>query len=856
MDDLELWSCLRGGTLGRGLAEPLCQLARLPLHRRAAFLGLLEPALRHADPKVRAAAVLCLEGATGIGAWKKLVAALKDPEPAVRRAAVDALHASAKADPVRWVHALFHPDAVVVERALQLGPPEGFFLPFDFPVGPSGARDLAAAALPAGLREMDELAARVEEILRDRLSGWEDIQALEDFLRLGTEVDTDLRSRAGFYLAHITSQELALPVMVHADHFESDPAVRNAARDLLLDVPGDVVETLARAAVTQGCRVRENWLSDLMNSRSRFSEDEAALALLVAEATDPEVRRWARDYLPYSATRDLKLARLARVFAWGMVLGRYLTGHLFRIEMIPGEMEMGYTRLKENKIYITPRPILLGERFGTEVVRGLILHEYGHHLYHKGPEAEEVWHQAELEKLDRLLNLVEDEHLERNLRHRSSLFGHLLKILAAYAFQHSQHEVPVAALLGVLGERAPAVLRRAGLGAARKPGHVAVGSGRLLREMEDAGSSFARFLRGLRLGLGNRSGDPRVAQGLALFRGRFRHSTMPQLLAIARKLREIFGQEADLLEHLSMEKALAIQDDEWLGQGEGLLAADVCQAAEGLLEARQQKRRGTRPGGTGLNLGPEEHFNRIDNIQPVPHDPARHADYARRVARAARRLREYFRDLGLGLRPERRRLQGRLIDRTRLRDLLLKGDPRLLIAHQQERLTDLFLGVLIDCSGSMAGPKMEKARLFGTLLAEAVKDHAGIDLRLFGFEDRVIWDAGTARRCAAHALNAGGGNNDAAALWHASQVARVSHRKARLLVMISDGLPAECTVAALRALVSRLTRQNYCCAQVAVQALSEICFPHYVVVEDENFDAAVQKFGNIVMRLVGKALGA
>jgi cobalamin biosynthesis protein CobT len=163
--------------------------------------------------------------------------------------------------------------------------------------------------------------------------------------------------------------------------------------------------------------------------------------------------------------------------------------------------------------------------------------------------------------------------------------------------------------------------------------------------------------------------------------------------------------------------------------------------------------------------------------------------------------------------------------------------------------------VVIDCSGSMAGPSIEKARLFGTLLAEAVRGHPGIDLRLFGFTDRVIYDAGTARQCAVHALEANGGNNDAAGLWHAYLAARASRRQAKLLVMISDGAPTECTVAALAGLVKRLTRRRVCCAQVAVQPLQQICFPHYVLLQDNRLDACVRQFGAVIMRLVGQTMG-
>jgi hypothetical protein len=346
---------------------------------------------------------------------------------------------------------------------------------------------------------------------------------------------------------------------------------------------------------------------------------------------------------------------------------------------------------------------------------------------------------------------------------------------------------------------------------------------------------------------------------LALFKGRFRHSTMPQLLEIARRLREIFGPETSLLDGgYAPDDAFCTDEAEGLAAGAGIQGDVVDRAVDKLLDERDESPKPSSAGSggpRGLNLGEHETFNEITAVVPVPHNPAEHARYARQVTRHAQQLRRYFENLGFGLRAQTRRLQGRSIDRTLLRRMVLTGDPRILISRQVQRYTDLFLGVVIDCSGSMAGASMEKARLFGTLLAEAVRGQPGIDLRIFGFTDKVIYDAGTAKRCAVHGLVANGGNNDAAGLWHAYQAARASRRKAKLLVMISDGAPTECTVAALRGLVQRLTRRKCCCAQVAVMPLAEICFPHYVLLEDNQLDTCVRQFGAVIMRLVGQALG-
>jgi hypothetical protein len=44
------------------------------------------------------------------------------------------------------------------------------------------------------------------------------------------------------------------------------------------------------------------------------------------------------------------------------------------------------------------------------------------------------------------------------------------------------------------------------------------------------------------------------------------------------------------------------------------------------------------------------------------------------------------------------------------------------------------------------------------------------------------------------------------------------------------------------------------CAQVAVQPLAEICFPHYVVCNDPTIEQTVTRFGRVVMGLVRKTL--
>src|SRR3569833_4709842 len=140
-----------------------------------------------------------------------------------------------------------------------------------------------------------------------------------------------------------------------------------------------------------------------------------------------------------------------------------------------------------------------------------------------------------------------------------------------------------------------------------------------------------------------------------------------------------------------------------------------------------------------------------------------------------------------------------------------------------------------------------RAKRFAALVAEAVRPLPGVEARFFGFTASVIYDAGTARDCHVVGLHADGGSNGAAGLYHAANVAMASAKRAKVLVMISDGLPTECSVEALRGLVSTLPRRRgIVCAQVAVHPLEEVCFPSYVLL-----DGALEPAVALFVRLIG-----
>ncbi|MBL4687598.1 MAG: hypothetical protein JKY37_23585 [Nannocystaceae bacterium] len=587
-------------------------------------------------------------------------------------------------------------------------------------------------------------------------------------------------------------------------------------------------------------------------------------ARLLTHARNPRICQQIVQTTTHGSDRRLKIHDIADTFAWGVRRGRELTGRFFRVHMTWQRGDYGHTYLDSNSIHVTPLPILRGDRYGRDVVEALILHEYGHHMYHRGEAKQRVWGRATGEGLGHLFNLVADEQLERNLRALRPEYGDRLKRLASYAFQHNDREMNFDSLLQMLGASAFDALSQEPLGLAFDARSVLVHSGNLLRELERVGNSFARFVRALRQGLGNRHGDPIVEEALDLFRHRFRHSTMNQLYATTKRLQELFGFEAKLAEQIGSQETIKESGREAAIHGENIDDAEVQREIERILDPRQLDRLrkgaddGSKPRKLAVNVIDDDSFTKITDIRIVAPDAIKHREIAAEVRRHSERIRRYFSEMGLSFVPQRARMRGRAFDKTRARAVVLRRDPRMLVARQLTVTTDLFIGVVIDCSGSMrTGESMKKAHRFGVLLAEAVRGLSNVDARFFGFTDDVIYDAGNERQCAVAALETGGGNNDAAALYHAAMTAERSRRRSKLLVMISDGLPTECSAVALRNLAEQITRRKgILCAQVAVRPLAEVCFPHYVEIKPgDTLDVAVRRFGEIVARLAKRALG-
>ena len=329
----------------------------------------------------------------------------------------------------------------------------------------------------------------------------ENLDALRAFLATGTKRMGSLRRRAARVLLD-EGDDSAFPLVLTQELEEA-----TGRSTLLVSAGDDLVDLTATSILAAGTALaKEAALLRHLASISLFRA-EPAFEIILRRGTVDKARIAAAGALSRGMSRERKLLKVVSTFSWGGRVGQRLLGKRMRVKMT-GSQKLGFTRTRENVVYVSPLPMLRGDRQGTEIVEGLILHELGHHLYHAGPANEAVWETAKKEGIGGLLNLVADEHLERNMRAIDSEYGDKLKRLAAYAFQHNGRPIEVSGLLRHVGARAAEVIPQVHLGVARDPTTVLVESGSLLFLMERAGLSFVRFARALRMGLGNRHADP------------------------------------------------------------------------------------------------------------------------------------------------------------------------------------------------------------------------------------------------------------------------------------------------------------------------------------------------------------
>ena len=206
-------------------------------------------------------------------------------------------------------------------------------------------------------------------------------QALLQFLEAGTDRTFDLRREVAKKLQE--KREEVLPLLLDQEG-NQQPVNGGLFQGL---TPGTIEKAVLSVLVLGQNYFREDFLWPLLQAAGLNAEDHPEpFEHLLLKGETLWIKQEALAWLNRSRRKELLLRQVARTFTWGMEVGRQLTGKLFGVEMIVGE-DLGYTRFEENRIYINPLPLIRREMNGREVVEGLILHELGHHVYHRGPGA-------------------------------------------------------------------------------------------------------------------------------------------------------------------------------------------------------------------------------------------------------------------------------------------------------------------------------------------------------------------------------------------------------------------------------------------------------------------------------------
>jgi hypothetical protein len=223
--------------------------------------------------------------------------------------------------------------------------------------------------------------------------------ALRAFLEEGTLRMGSLRRLVAEHL-HSRGDFTGFPIVV-----EQELEASKGESRLLVGVDPKLVRAVTLAFLAAGNAIAKeaSLLHHLAPTGVDFmAKDEAYETILLHCASDP-IRQRAALAIRSGLRRLHKLMRVAETFAWGARMGQELLGRLYRVQMTGGQ-SLGHTFMQERKIWVTPLPILRGDRHGREIVEALILHEYGHHLYHRGKDGMAVWDQAQKEGIHGLLN--------------------------------------------------------------------------------------------------------------------------------------------------------------------------------------------------------------------------------------------------------------------------------------------------------------------------------------------------------------------------------------------------------------------------------------------------------------------
>ncbi|HEV8323843.1 MAG TPA: HEAT repeat domain-containing protein [Myxococcota bacterium] len=881
---------------------------------RLAALG--EAAIGDSSAEVRRAGAWALGAAGRAASAARLAAALGDADVSVRIAALDALaRCDVTAGTAQALRLLEDGEWTVRQEAanvLERAPSAGHV--------PALARQLAdddedvRRAIHAALAAHDDDAAGVA-LLLGALDDDEDVSGPAGaLLRAEPPAPAVARLRAAGLDPAQAASESGGPSLVAIGAFLSDGAARRGLAVELLDLlrASKDWEHRQRCAQILGA-IEGPEPGERLVALCKDADEDVRVAALRALAARPDPAAWQEVVIaladPHATVREAAEGIVAHaesfpglaglleregeaawkrhrtaldeVLAWGRAVGHEFLGEPVEVVALrggAGQTRYGARGGRVPVVEVNPEPLFEPGPHGVDVVKGVILHELGHHAYDfRQPGFKSANGAAYAEGVGPIFDFLLDERLERRLRAHDADWGELIDRANAQLREAPPVTVPLAALAAAL--RAPPADVERRVRAGELPGEmraeadgpaVEIPGWSILTLPGVVPPLHAFFFALLVVRTTRLILDDAVRAALALVPPNLKDLDHAALVRLSVAIGDLLGvRDNGKAAHRAWRAALR-RHRQLLGALErARCRAAAGRALRGWLEGAEQPppkgpkqrkvvyARQQRPpldsGGppTRLyNLSAELGFPELAEEQTLVHDPVRHAAIAGPLRPHVRRLREHFERLGRRAREEHAQRRGQRLDLAQVRDFVLTGRPDVLVHGREDVAPDAYIGLLIDRSGSMAGAEMELAQRFGVLLAEAARGLRGLTGHVNAFDDDTFWRLGDFERNAIATLTTGGANNDCGALVRAADLALRSRRRHRLLVMISDGSPTECSVSALRRLVQALrVRHGLVCAQVAVAELKDDAFPNFLDVTACDTQEAVARFGRLLERL-------
>jgi hypothetical protein len=660
-----------------------------------------------------------------------------------------------------------------------------------------------------------------------------------------------------------------------------NPALLNLLIPLTRDGDEDVRHAALKAiAPYRDKRVLDEFMCSLpdWNRPVRIFVEQA----LMTELPQFGFNRLHPLYQPHRPWFQPLVDRVDEVISWGEKIGQELLGKA--VKVTPYRQGLGQTPVNPResvaRIRVNPGPMLTGHKHGEEIVKGLILHEIGHHLYDIGIRGQSTTHGiAKSEGLGQIYAILLDERLERNMRSLDPEWGKYLDRLNAHVYNQDLTEVPLELLAELLewdGEQVRQEIRAGNLPGRLLPGVTGVRAEPVelypyelsaYPGLQQPTQVFLIFLL-CRMDL-ERCPLPEVVKAIDLVPSNLKDLDHAGVLQLCRLLAPLLGRD-------KQNRAANRKLNRWLQNNLARLAAlnrslqrmaELVKDIEGTLPLLESEPRGNalasrlhRPrqrAGTRLPWSPSQEgllrFDELVKEDTLPFDATRHQEMVIPIRRHIRHLQPYMEQLGKWWQPEGGHRKGRRLDLGLLPGALLRRSPRMFIREVEAVVPNCYLGVLIDRSGSMDGERLRRACSFATLLAESARGIPGITGHINAFDDDTFYRLGDFRRHTVASLEANRGNNDSGGLKRAAELALASGSPRILLVMISDGSPSECSVESLENLVNYLTNHlDMICAQVAVAPLPVKAFPHFLDLTDHEFHEAVAHFGRLLVHLTNR----